>query len=201
VRRHPGAVAGRATNVLRFGITRWAGVPDPDEAAPIVILAYLAAYGPASPGNVRNWLARGRIGARQLRTWFATLGDQVAEVEVGGEPAYVRAEDLDELVAARSTSVVRLLPGFDQYVLGPGTDDGHVVPAARRAAVSRQAGWISPVVVAGGAVSGTWDLSGDLVRVAWFRGAGRMPRHALDEEVRRLSSILDRDLHAVKELA
>jgi hypothetical protein len=175
--------------------SRWAGVPDPEHAAPMVILAYLAAYGPATPGNVRNWLARGRIGARQLRTWFAALGDQVAEVDVEGEFAYVRAEDLDELIAAHPTTAVRLLPGFDQYVLGPGTDDGHVVPPARRAAVSRQAGWISPVVVAGGVVSGTWELSGDVVRVAWFREAGRMPRHALQAEVGRLSSILDRDLH------
>jgi hypothetical protein len=44
-----------------------------------------------------------------------------AEVEVDGERAYVLAEDLDELVSTRPTTVVRLLPGFDQYVLGSGT--------------------------------------------------------------------------------
>ena len=174
--------------------SRWAGVPVPDEAAPKVILAYLAAYGPATAANLRNWLARGRIGARHLRTWFTGLGDQLAEVEVGGERAYVRAEDLDELVSARPTTAVRLLGGFDQYVLGPGTDDGRVTPAARRSAVSRQSGWISPVVVAGGVVCGTWQLEGDVARVAWFREAGRMPRHALQAEVARLSPILDRDL-------
>jgi hypothetical protein len=32
------------------------------------------------------------------------------------------------------------------------------------------------------------------MRVTWFEEAGRMPRHALQEEVGRLSSILDRDL-------
>ena len=174
--------------------SRWAGVPDPDEAAPTAILAYLAAYGPATAANVRNWLARGRIGSRQLRSWFSALGDRIAEVDVGGDRAYVRSEDLDELAATRKTAAVRLLPGFDQYVLGPGTDDGHVVPTARRAAVSRQSGWISPVVVAGGAVSGTWQLDRDVMRVTWFEEAGRMPRHALQEEVGRLSSILDRDL-------
>ena len=91
---------------------------------------------------------------------------------------------------------MRLLPGFDQYVLGPGTADGHVVPTARRAAVSRQAGWISPVVVAGGVVSGTWELDGDQVRVAWFGEAGKPPRRALDAEVLRLSELLDRDLES-----
>jgi len=60
--------------------------------------------------------------------------------------------------------------------------------------VSRQAGWISPVVVAGGAVCGTWELDGDLVQVAWFPEAGRVPRRALAAEVTRLSSILERAL-------
>jgi hypothetical protein len=174
--------------------SRWGGVPDPDEAAPIVILAYLAAYGPATATNLSNWLARGRIGARLLRTWFGDLGDQLAEVEIDGERAYVRAQDVDELAAARPTSAVRLVPGFDAYVLGPGTEDGHVTPRARRAAVSRQSGWISPVVVAGGVVSGTWTLDGDHVRIVWFPEAGRLPRSALKAEVARLSSMLDRDL-------
>ena len=78
--------------------------------------------------------------------------------------------------------------------LGAGTADGHVVPAARRAAVSKQSGWIAPVVVAGGSVRGTWELDGDEVRVAWFAEAGRRPRKALEAEVARLSSILSRDL-------
>ena len=172
---------------------RWAGVPDPDEAAPRVIVAYLAAYGPATTANLRNWLARGRIGARHLRSWFEALGDRLAE-DVDGERAWVLAEDLDKLASARPTKAVRLLPGFDQYVLGPGTTDGHVVSASRRSAVSRQSGWISPVVVAEGSVSGTWSLDGDLVRVAWFGEAGKPPRTALAAEVKRLSSILDRYL-------
>jgi winged helix DNA-binding protein len=174
--------------------SRWAGVPDPHEAAPIVILAYLAAYGPATAANLRNWLARGRIGARQLRTWFGLLGDQLAEVEVEGERAYLRAEDVDELASARPTTALRLLPGFDAYVLGPGTEDGHVTPAARRGAVSRQAGWISPVVVSGGVVCATWELDGDLVRVAWFPEAGKPSRKTIDEELSRLTQILGRDL-------
>jgi hypothetical protein len=174
--------------------SRWAGVPDPEEAAPAAITAYVGAYGPATIDGFGNWLSGGWFGKRQLRTWFGALGDRLAEVEVDGERAHVLAEDLDELASTRRTKAVRLLPGFDQYVLGPGTGDGHVVPAARRAAVSKQAGWISPIVVAGGVVRGTWELDGELVRVAWFKEAGRLPRKAVEAEVARLSSILDRDL-------
>src|SRR5437870_6369605 len=181
--------------------SRWAGVPDPDEAAPIVIVAYFGAYGPATIENFRNWLSRGRVSARRIRTWFGALGDRLAEVKVDGERAYVLAEQLDELASARPTAAVRLLPGFDQYVLGLGTEDVHVVPAARRAAVSRQSGWISPIVVAGGVVRGTWALDGDHLRIAWFGEAGRPPRNALEAEVARLSSILDRDVRAAISVA
>jgi hypothetical protein len=173
---------------------RWAGPPDPEEAAPRAIAAYLSAYGPATADTFSHWLGGGWFGKRQLRAWFAALGKRLAEVEVDGERAYVLAEDLDGLASAAPTEAVRLLPGFDQYVLGPGTGDRHVVPPARRSAVSKQGGWIAPVVVAGGVVRGTWELDGDRVRVAWFREAGRPPRKALETEVARLSSILDRDL-------
>jgi Winged helix DNA-binding domain len=176
--------------------SRWSGIPDPDEAAAVAIAAYLRAYAPATTDAFGNWLSGGWFGKRQLRTWFGTLGDLLAEVEVDGERAHVLAEDLEEMASAERTSAVRLLPGFDQYVLGPGTADGHVVPAARRAAVSKQAGWISPVVVARGVVGGTWELDGDRVHISWFREAGRRPRKALEAEVERLSSILDRGLRS-----
>ena len=174
--------------------SRWAGVPDPEVAAPVAIAAYLSAYGPATIDAFGNWLAGGWFGKRALRTSFLALGDRVAEIEVDGERAFVLARDLDELASATATKAVRLLPGFDQYVLGPGTADHRVVPSARRAEVSRQAGWISPVVVAGGVVCGTWALDGDRVWLAWFTEAGRLPRRALETEVARLSSVLDRDL-------
>jgi hypothetical protein len=175
---------------------RWAGIPDVDEAAAIVIRAYVGAYGPATIGAFGRWLAGGWFGTRRLRTWFAALGGRLAEIDVGGERAYVLAEHLDEIASAKPTSAVRLLPGFDQYVLGPGTDDRHMIAPPRRAAVSKQSGWISPVVVAGGVVCGTWELDDERVRVAWFKEAGRVPRNALEAEVERLSSILGRGLRA-----
>jgi hypothetical protein len=173
---------------------RWSGVPDPEDAAPVAIRAYLGAYGPATMDAFGNWLAGGYFGKRQLRAWFGELEPQLAEVDVEGEQAFVLAEDLDELISTSPTPAVRLLPGFDQYVLGPGTGDGRVVPAARRTAVSRQAGWISPVVVAGGVVSGTWELDDSHVRIAWFPEVGRQPLKALRAEVARLAEILDSDL-------
>ena len=174
--------------------SRWAGVPDPDEAAQAALAAYFGSHGPATVEAFGNWLAGGWFGKRQLRSWFDAFAGRLAEVEVDGEREYVLDAHLDELASTRPTAAVRLLPGFDQYVLGPGTADGRVVPSPRRSAVSRQAGWISPVVVASGVVRGTWELDGSAVRIAWFKEAGRVPRNAVHAEVARLSSILGREL-------
>ena len=174
--------------------SRWAGVPEPDEAAPLAIASYLRAYGPADADAFGAWIGSGRIGKRRVRTWFEALGPRLAQVEVGGERAYVLAENLDDLRSTKPTQALRLLPGFDQFVLGPGTGDGHVVPSHRRRAVSKQSGWISPVVLAGGVVRGTWGLAGERVAVVWFKEAGGIQRSALRAEVERLSGILAREL-------
>ncbi|HET9540089.1 MAG TPA: crosslink repair DNA glycosylase YcaQ family protein [Candidatus Limnocylindria bacterium] len=173
---------------------RWAGVPEPDDAAPAAILAYLSAYGPATVEGFSNFISRGRVSKRSLKGWFAALGDRVTAVDVDSEQSYVRTEDLDELAGAKPTKALRLLPGFDQWVLGPGTDDPRIVAPARRAAVSRQAGWISPVVVLGGVVAGTWELDGPTARISWFGEAGKPQKQALGAETTRLATILGRDL-------
>jgi hypothetical protein len=172
----------------------WVGVPAVDDAWPSVVLDYLSAYGPATADGFSAWLSRGTISKRQLKQWFAQLSDKLAPVEVEGEPMFVRTEDLDALARTKPTKTVRLLGGFDQWVLGPGTDDGHVTPKERRRDVSRQAGWISPLVVFGGVVSGTWQLDGDRTLIGWFKEAGSIPQKELQAEVGRVGKIAGRDL-------
>jgi hypothetical protein len=55
--------------------------------------------------------------------------------------------------------------------------------------------------VAGGVVRGTWLLDGELVRVAWFKESGKVPRNALETEVARLGAIVGRDLDTTISLA
>jgi hypothetical protein len=66
-----------------FASSRWTGVPDPDEAAPVAIATYVSAYGPTTVDAFGNWLSGGWFGKRQLRTWFTALGDRLAEVQMG----------------------------------------------------------------------------------------------------------------------
>jgi len=169
----------------------WAGIPDPEVAGPIAVAAYLRAYGPATVAGFRRWMGASEKSARGL---FQRTGDTLASVDVGGEPAFILAEDLDDLASTKPSRTIRLLGGFDQWVLGPGTDDPHVIAPQRRTAVSKQSGWIAPIVIARGAVAGTWELDGDAVRVTWFREAGKPPRRRLSAEVKRLGATLDRGL-------
>jgi hypothetical protein len=173
---------------------RWAGLLSPEEAAPAVVATYFGTYGPATFEAFNHWIGGGWLRKRELRRMVGDHAGGLAEVDVDGDRAYVPAEHVDSLAAARPTRSVRLLPGFDAWILGPGSGDPHVVPQRRRAAVSRQAGWISPVVVAGGVVAGTWQLDGDRVAISWFGETGRPPQRALGGEVDRLAGILGRDL-------
>jgi hypothetical protein len=170
---------------------RWAGIWELDEAGRHAVSAYFRTYGPATSDHVHYWLGNGlSAGRKRIQGWLADLGDRLAEVDVEGETAYVVREDVDELAAASSSPAVRFLPGHDQWVIGPGTKDEHVVPPARRTPVTRKAN----LVIVGGVVSATWSLMDDAVVVTWFGEAGTPPRQALAEEVTRLGVILGRPL-------
>jgi Winged helix DNA-binding domain len=184
---------GRATLQGLDGNPRWAGVPDLEEAGIRAVESYFQAYGPATPDRVHYWLGNGLgAGGKGLDSWISGLGNRLATVDIEGETTYVLREHLEELSSATATTTIRLLPGHDQWVLGPGTADAHVVPPVRRTPVSRGAN----LVIAGGVVSGTWSLSGDRVVVAWFSEAALPAHEALAEEVSRLAAILDRPLES-----
>ncbi len=168
----------------------WAGLPALDDAGRRAVESYIRAYGPATVDHLRYWLAEGLGAGKRIRSWIADLGDRLATVEIDGEPALIMEEDLDDLAGTRATDTVRLLPGHDQWVLGPGTADRHIVPPARRSLMTRQAS----IVIIGGVVSGTWTISGDLLAVEHFREAAPLPDQPLAEEVARLGTILGRPL-------
>jgi hypothetical protein len=182
---------GEATFLRLDTVTGWAGIPSLDEAGPRVVESYFGLYGPAAPDRVHECLGPG-LGVKRkvVAGWLAGLGERLVTVAVEGAPALVLREHLAELEASRASATARLLPGRDPRVMGPGTDDPHVVPPARREPVSRSAN----LVIARGVVAGTWTIREDSLRVTWFGESGRVPRAALTEECARLSTFLDRPL-------
>ncbi len=169
---------------------RWAGIPHLDVAGPRAITAYLQSYGPATFEQVHYWLGDGlSAGRKRIDRWLSELRGQLAAVDVEGTTGYVVRGDVDSLVAARPSSALRLLPGHDQWVMGPGTKDIHVTPQPRRDLVTRKA---NPVI-RGGVVCGTWARKRDELTVSWL-DAGSCPDGSIREESARLAGILGRDL-------
>ncbi len=164
---------------------------DVDDAGRRAVLFYLGSYGAATKDNLLYWLTEG-LGAprRRLLGWVADLADEVSEVTVDGASAYVLTTDLEELSASEPTDVVRLLPGFDPWVMGPGTADARIITPARRSLASRGAN----LVIRGGVVTGTWRVKGHEVTVSWFDEAGPASAVALQSEVRRLAAVRGQEL-------
>ena len=169
----------------------WGGVPDLDDAGRFAVLDYLAGYGPASPEHVHYWLGEGlSAGRARIARWWREVEDQVVEVDVDGERRWHLAEHAADLADVRPEVQVHLLPGKDDWVMGPGTKDTWVVPPTHRAAMTRGA---NPVVV-DGVVSGTWRRDGDVVLVDCVLEGGA--RSALMGEVDRLGALLGTGLGA-----
>ena len=168
----------------------WQGLPDLDEAGPRAVTSYLGAYGPATVEHLHYWLGEGlSAGRKRITGWFAGLASRLVAVDVDGTVAYVCSEDADALVSAVPSDEVRLLPGHDQWVMGPGTKDAHVTPAALRDAITRKA---NPVLQ-GGVVRGTWTRRDQELTVSW-QSDRPTPISAIEREARRLSELLGHDL-------
>lgn len=165
--------------------TGWAGLPDLDEAGPRTVLEYVDAYGPTTPEHVHHWLGEGLSAGRgRLERWWGAVREHLVEVDVDGESRWHLAEHADELAGTTPESTVVLLPGKDDWVVGPGTKDTWVVPHRHRTDMTRGAG---PVLV-DGVVAGTWRVAGDALEVTV------PPSEELSAEAGRLGSLLGSEL-------
>ena len=129
--------------------------PPPAEANQEIVRRYLRAYGPATLQDFAYW--RGTQAAT-ARKWFAALGDEVAEVDVAGQPMLARRTDLDALAAAppeRDAWPIHLLYRFDPLLLGL-RDESWIVDPPFYNRVWRPAGHIEGTILEHGRIVGTW---------------------------------------------
>lgn len=163
---------------------RWPGIPDLHEAGRRAVTAYLGAYGPATAAHLHYWLGEGLgTGRRRIEGWLADLAGQLTAVDVEGEAAFLLAEHAGEVVSTPPSRSVLLLPGHDQWVLGPGTADRHVVPPDHRPEVTRGAS----LLVVGGVVRGTWRIQkGKVTTTLW--GDVDLTEERVAQEVARSSA-------------
>jgi hypothetical protein len=169
-------------------------MPEPSEAAVAALLArHLAAFPGSSRGELARWW--GVQGGSPLRRPLAILGDRLVELDADGTRVLALREDAVLLAADDPSDAVRLLPQFDPYTLSLQKEAEPLLPMARRALVSRTAGWISAVMVVGGAVTGTWihEVRRGRMRIVVrpWRRLSRGEDRALREEAERIGAFLD----------
>lgn len=164
---------------------------DPQAASAAVVRRFLSAYGPASHRDLARWWNGGISTARQ---WIASLGDEVCRVDRDGAPAWMLADHAREACEAPPLRSVRLLPGFDQYVVAASCHAESLLPGVPRSLVYRPQGWISPILLVNGRMEGTWrhEIKGSRIEVVIepFVKAPVWVRRAAAQEAERLAAFL-----------
>jgi hypothetical protein len=109
---------------------------------------YLRSHGPAAPVDLAYWSGI-RIGDAN-RAW-KSIAARLVEVETARGARWMLRSNQGEA----PKGVVRLLPAFDEYLLG-WKDRGLAVAAEHRVKVNRGGGWLHPVLVVDGQIVATW---------------------------------------------
>jgi len=152
---------------------------------------YFERYGPATRRDLQLWLG---VTAKRAALMIAALGDDLAPVEVEGRRAWLPAAHVGAVRAVRPGGVTRLLPGFDQYTLGMSAHAASLLQGQPRNRVFRTAGWIAPVVLTDGFVTGVWrhERKGQrvTVQIEPFTPFSSIQREAVAAEVERLAGFL-----------
>jgi hypothetical protein len=173
---------------------------DSEAATAIVTRRFLSAYGPATYHDLARWWGGG--GVSTARQWIAALGEEVRSVDLAGEQAWMLAVDAQEARDLPPIRSVRLIPAFDQYVIGASRHAEHLLPGDLRSRVYRQQGWISPVLLVNGFIHGVWHQEkikgsrGDVV-IEPFLKVPAWTRSGAEEEAERLAAFLGGTLRVV----
>jgi hypothetical protein len=157
-------------------------LPKVPDAAPTVLRALLGAYGPATPELFdKVWLSRGSARKALLRSWFAALEDELAEVDVEGERRLMLAGQVEDWRPSRARPCGCWVPSTRiSWAAGPTAAE--IVPAVRRTEVGCPGGWLSPVVLHGGRAAGVWSEDGVTL-------GEDVPKPAIDAELSRHASL------------
>nr|WP_204262090.1 winged helix DNA-binding domain-containing protein [Blastococcus saxobsidens] len=129
-----------------------------EEALAELALRYFRGHGPATVADLVRWAGST---VRDVRAGLAVVGDRLARLEIGGTEYLLDPELPDRLRAHREEArAVRLLPGFDEYVLGYADRGAVLDPRFAELIVPGRNGVFRPTVVSDGRIVGTWRWTG-----------------------------------------
>lgn len=183
----------RGRNVTFVAPAAWLGAwreEEPEAALREVARRFLAAYGPATPEEFARWWGGEPAPAKRL---FKALGDELAAVEVEGWRGWCLAATLPELADLAAELGVALLPAFDPYTVALCRHPAVLAPE-HIARVSRPQGWISPAILVGGRIVGTWEHEKQrettAIRFSLFAPVAEAIREQIAAEAERLGAFL-----------
>jgi hypothetical protein len=166
----------------------WSWEPDREEAMAALATRYVASHGPVTERDLAGWCNQNLTFAREA---IALAGDAVTTETIGGQ-AYLVAADRPE--PARGTPV-RLLPGFDEYVLGYKDRSAPMTADEELRVVPGKNGMFLGTVVVGGLVVGTWNRKTagkrTVVTVAPFGTPSASRRREVERAATRYGRFLD----------
>ena len=171
-------------------IPKWKNLSQ-EEAEGKLLRKYLQAYGPATEADFAIWCGISLTEAREI---WSREAASFTTVDVEGRSTTILQKDLDELTnASFERPHVRLLPYFDVYLLGH-KDRQHIVDKKHQSKVFRPQGWISPVVLVDGRVTGIWKHTQEknrlLVNVEKFASLSKSIKAAIQNEAHELGRFL-----------
>ncbi|MEE2777900.1 MAG: crosslink repair DNA glycosylase YcaQ family protein [Acidobacteriota bacterium] len=167
--------------------------PEPDIALAEITRRYLRAYGPANREELARWWGLRSLPQAQRR--FDAIGDEVHQVDIDGERRWALAAALEDLLEAKPSRSVRLLPAFDPYVAAAPRGVAAILDATLKSHVYPPQGWLSPVVLVDGRIVGTWKHEAKTtslrVEVKPFELAPKWLRRSVENEARRLGMLFE----------
>lgn len=176
----------------RFTVAEtWLGEPIPDERSPeLLVVRYLAAFGPATAADVQTWSGLGRLDPAlaavrpKLRSFRDEDGRELLDLPRAPRPP----ED--------TPAPVRFLPEWDNLLLAH-ADRRRVVTDVHRKALVTKNLLIPPTFLVDGFAAGRWRIAGagkrPTLELEPFAPLPRRTRDALEEEGERLLRFLGDD--------
>jgi hypothetical protein len=167
----------------------WLGRPatkmDPEAALRELAVRYLRSHAPAEPADLVAWSGIAQADAR--RAWRG-IEDRLLEVPMDRGSRWALRRGIGP-----SREVVRLLPAFDEFLLG-WKDRQLIAPVSRWKTIQRGGGWLHPVLLVDGRAVGTWssERAADELRVDVMPFEPLRPalRRRIDQDARDIGRFL-----------
>jgi hypothetical protein len=164
---------------------------DPAAALEDITRRFLSVYGPATREDFARWWAVSPAAAGRL---ISGLGDEVTPVALDGGDYWALSETVSDVAEASPTKSVRLLPGFDPYIIGSTRHAAKLMVGDYKARVHRPQGWVSPVLLVGGRIDGVWrhERKGKrvVVEIEPFGAVPKRVKHEAEQEAESLAAFL-----------